>query len=257
MPYWAVPDYAALLEDVQAACEQGARTALQLRERMAREIKPDGSIVTEADRAVEHDIRAVLDRIAPNVPVWGEEHGYQPPTEAGLWMIDPVDGTSNFAFGQPLWGVTASFFHQGRIRLGVIVAPQLGWSLSAVEGQGAFLNGVRLPDVKPGPIQPFELVGHGNLDVPIKRSYPGKPRHIGSFVVEAAIYLQGGMRALVTNGVRLYDAGAGIVMAREIGADLRNLDGTEFDESQWTRDVKCAPFGFFPPDSEWPFAQSQ
>lgn len=246
-----------MLEDVLAACENGAQTALQMRSAMGREIKKDGSIVTEADKAVERDIRAVLSRIAPGAPIWGEEGGFQPPSEHGLWMVDPIDGTSNFAFGQPLWGVTVSLFHQGRIQLGAIVVPELDWSLAAVEAQGCYLNGARLSPISSGKIEPFELVGYGNLDFPQRGNYPGKARHIGAFVVEAALFLQGGLRCLITNGVRLYDAGAGIVMAREVGADVRCLDGTDFNESAWTRDAKCDPFGFFPTGSIWPFDQSQ
>lgn len=251
-----MPDYAALLGDIETACRKGAEKALQMRPTMRTETKKDGSIVTEADRALESDIRAVLAKIDPGTPVWGEEQGYEPPSERGLWMIDPVDGTSNFAFGQPLWGVTAAYFHDKKIRLGVIVVPELGWTFTAVDGQGAFLNGIRLPNIRPGTIEPYELVGLGNLDLPGFNKLPGKPRHIGAFVVEAGIFLRGGMRALVTNGVRMYDAAAGIVMAREIGAEVRELDGSQWQDEKWTRDVRCRTFGFFPPDSNWPF-QSQ
>ena len=52
MPYWVVPDYAALLEGIEAACQRGAARALEMRATMANEIKPDGSIVTDADREV-------------------------------------------------------------------------------------------------------------------------------------------------------------------------------------------------------------
>ena len=58
------------------------------------------------------------------------------------------------------------------------------------------------------------------------------------------------------HGVRFYDAAAGIVMAREIGAEVREMDGSQWRDDEWTRDVRCRTFGFFPPQSEWPF-QSQ
>lgn len=255
MPYWVVPDLAALTADLERACQAGAKKALDMRATNAVEVKKDGSIVTAADRALERDLRELFARITPDTPVWGEEEGYEPPNEHGLWMVDPVDGTSNYAYGQPLWGTTAALFHQGKVRLGVIVIPELGWSLTGIDGQGAYCNGVRLTNARPGKIEPHELVGVGNLDHD-HDGYPGKLRHLGSFVVEAGIFLRGGMRALITNGVRFYDAAAGIVMAREVGAEIREMDGSQWRDDEWTRDVRCRTFGFFPPQSEWPF-QSQ
>lgn len=223
---------------------------------MKWEVKPDGSIVTEVDRAVEQDLRETIARVTPGAAVWGEEFGYEPPNENGFWMLDPIDGTSNFTFGQPLWGVTASFFYEGAIQIGVIRLPDLDWTLTAQVGRGAHLDGVRLPDLPPGEIRPIDLVGQGDETAAARHNYPGKVRHLGAFVVEAAFFLTGRLRALVTDKVCLYDAAAGIVMAREVGADVRALDGSEWHESLWTNPGRCQPFGFFPPGSGWPF-QSQ
>ena len=256
MPYWVVPNYAALLEGIEAACQRGAARALEMRATMANEIKPDGSIVTDADREVETILRDAITELTPGAAVWGEEHGYEAPNEKGFWMIDPIDGTSNFRFGKPMWGVTAALFHEGALQLGVICLPELGWNLTGLRDGGAYINDRRLPLVPGGEIQPFELIGHGDVNAPRKFGYPGKVRHIGSFVVESALFVTGGLRALVTDKVCLYDAAAGIVMAREVGAEVRELTGPDFVESEWTRTETCRPFGFFPPSSGWPF-QSQ
>lgn len=256
MPYWAVPDYAALLEGLIAACKAGGERALQIRPGMKVETKPDGSIVTDADMAVEADVRDWIAIATPGAAVWGEEFGYEPPNENGFWMIDPVDGTSNFAFGQPLWGVTAAYYHDGALQVGVIRLPELDWTIAATRGGGATINGKTLSPVRCGPIQRFELVGYGDETAASKHGYPGKVRHIGSYVVEAALFATGGLRALVSDKVCLYDAAAGITIARELGAEVRELDGSKFTESEWTRPVICRPFGLFPPDSGWPF-QSQ
>ena len=85
------------------------------------------------------------------------------------------------------------------------------------------------------------------------RRYPGKVRHVGAFVVEAGMFATGGLRVLLTNGVRLYDAAAGIVIARELGAEIREMDGSDWDETEWTKPDRCRTFGFFPPGSGWPF----
>jgi myo-inositol-1(or 4)-monophosphatase len=251
-----VPDYAELLGQITEACHAAGHKAQGMRPGLKWETKPDGSIVTEADRAVERDLRDVITQITPGAAVWGEEFGYDEPNDEGFWMLDPIDGTSNFTFGQPLWGVTAAYMHQEAIQFGVIRIPDLDWTLTGMRGHGAHLNGSLLHPLEPGPIRPIDLVGQGDETAAAKHGYPGKVRHIGAFVFETALFLQGGLRALVTDKVCLYDAAAGIVMAREVGAEVRALDGGIWDENPWARPGRCAPFGFFPPGSGWPF-QSQ
>lgn len=251
-----MPDYCALLGEIETACTKAGRKALEMQPQIDREIKPDGSIVTDADRVVERDLRETIEKLTPGAAVWGEEFGYSAPTSAGFWTIDPVDGTSNYAFGQPLWGVTAAYYHEGSLRLGVISLPSMGWTLTAARGSGAFLNGKRLEAVKPGAIMAYDLVGFGDVLMADRYGYPGKVRHHGSFVVEAALFVTGGLRALVTDRVCLYDAAAGVVLAREVGAEVRELDGSVWDESLWTKPSTCRPFGFFPAESGWNF-QSQ
>lgn len=251
-----MPDLPSLLAGLESACVQAAQLALKEKLRAERSIKPDGSIVTTMDLAAEDLIRQQIKAMGSRAAVWGEEHGYEAPNEHGLWLIDPIDGTSNYAFGQPLWGVTLAYFFDGKIRAGCICVPELGWTFSSYEGGGVSLNGSPMKPVSCGRLQPHELVGYGNFEMDGIPPHPGKPRHVGSFVVEAGLFLTGGLRVLLTNGVRLYDAAAGILMARELGAEVREIGGQAFDESLWTIPAKCPRFGFFPKDSAWPF-QSQ
>ncbi|MEX2243421.1 MAG: inositol monophosphatase family protein [Fimbriimonadaceae bacterium] len=252
-----MPDYSALLGDLESTCKRAAQLALEMRPSMDREIKPDGSIVTTADKACEIYIRGRIATAMPGAPVWGEEFGFEEPSEQGLWLVDPIDGTSNFAFGQPLWGVTAAYVQDGAIQLGAICVPELDWSFAAMRGKGAFLNGARMEVLAPGAIEPYELVGYGDAKMASGHGFPGKFRHIGAFVVEAGAFATGGLRALLTNGVRMYDAAAGVVLAREVGAEVKELDGSDWRDADWTKPIRCRTFGFFPQGSNWPFSQSQ
>ena len=213
------------------------------------EMKLDGSVVTETDRAIEVYFREQLPKIVPGAAIWGEEYGFDEPTEEGLWVIDPIDGTSNFAFGIPLWGITAALFQNGEMQIGVMSLPCQGITVAAAKGHGAWENGVQLPKFRPGKIEPMELIGIADSSEAFTYPYPGKMRHFGSFVVESVFFCTGRLRMMTTDGVKLYDCGTGVLAARELGAEIVHHDGRPMHESEWTKPTPMEPFVFLPPDS--------
>lgn len=104
------------------------------------ERKADGSPVTEADRAVERELRAGLWATRPGDAVVGEEYGTAPGGER-RWFLDPIDGTRNFVRGIPVWGTLIGLEAEGVMRVGVVSAPALGRRWWAVRGGGAFTSG--------------------------------------------------------------------------------------------------------------------
>jgi histidinol-phosphatase len=107
------------------------------------ETKPDLTPVTEADRTVEKELRALLDEARPGDAVLGEEQGS---TGAGSrrWIVDPIDGTRNYARGVPVWATLIALEESGSVRLGVASAPALGRRWWAERGEGAFADGDRI-----------------------------------------------------------------------------------------------------------------
>ena len=95
--------------------------------------------VTEADRAVEVQLKAELAEAFPEDGFWGEESGGA--TQSALWVADPIDGTSNFVAGLPFWGTSLAYVEEGQALLGFLVFPQLGLVYEAVKGDGATCNG--------------------------------------------------------------------------------------------------------------------
>ncbi|MES1228390.1 MAG: inositol monophosphatase family protein, partial [Armatimonadota bacterium] len=191
--------------------------------------------------------------LIPGAGIWGEEGTWIDPTDKGFWLIDPIDGTSNYAYNQHLWGVTVAYIFEGVITLGSIVMPNVDIALIAAKGQGCWLNGKRLPDIPEGRIEPFHLMGHGSTSQISKYEHIAKARHLGAFVAEAAYLCTQGLRAMTTNRVKLYDAAAGMLMVRELGGIVTYLDGQPFDESQWMKDVRTPPLYMGPRDSNFPF----
>ena len=107
------------------------------------ETKPDRTPVTEADRAVEAELRATLARERPGDAILGEEEG-----EVGSgprrWIVDPIDGTRNYSRGVPVWATLIALEVDGRVELGVVSAPALHRRWWAARGSGAYAGGDRV-----------------------------------------------------------------------------------------------------------------
>ena len=107
--------------------------------------KADNSEVTEIDRNTETAITSVLRDAFPQFGIYGEEHGTSGPTDAEfVWVIDPIDGTTNFVRGVPVWGSLIALVHNSVPILGVVSAPALSMRWWATAGEGAFFNGTRI-----------------------------------------------------------------------------------------------------------------
>jgi histidinol-phosphatase len=104
------------------------------------ETKPDRTPVTEADHAVERELRAIVARERPGDAILGEEEGA---TGAGSrrWIVDPIDGTRNYSRGIPVWATLIALEVDGNIALGVVSAPALHRRWWAERGGGAHAGG--------------------------------------------------------------------------------------------------------------------
>ena len=107
--------------------------------------KADNSEVTDIDRATEQAIVASLTSARPDYGIYGEEFGTSGPADAEYqWVIDPIDGTTNFVRGVPVWATLIALVHNGIPVLGVVSAPAMGFRWWATQGGGSFFNGTRI-----------------------------------------------------------------------------------------------------------------
>lgn len=125
-----------------AIAREVARAAADLlRGAHAADVRSKGNprdLVTEWDVRAEGVIRRELEARAPGVPILGEEGGQTGPAGTGQrWLVDPIDGTVNFAHGLPIWSVSIALEDAGAPIAGVVVAPALGWWFEAARGGGA------------------------------------------------------------------------------------------------------------------------
>ena len=102
--------------------------------------KPDLTPVTDADEAVEHELRNVLARERPGDDIFGEEQGGTVARSGRQWVIDPIDGTKNFVRGVPVWASLIALLQDGIPIVGVVSAPALNRRWWAAAGLGAHLS---------------------------------------------------------------------------------------------------------------------
>ena len=140
-----------MVERVIAAVKRVATQEIMPRFlKVAHQRKSDGSLFTEADLAAQEALSIALKDIHPG-PMVGEEMTEEQHVErwlagdAGLWCVDPIDGTSNFVYGLPYFAVSVALIQQGRSVLGVVYDPVADEVFYAERGRGAYLNGERLP----------------------------------------------------------------------------------------------------------------
>jgi fructose-1,6-bisphosphatase/inositol monophosphatase family enzyme len=159
--------------------------------------------------------------------------------DAPCWVIDPIDGTTNFVRDIPFWCVSVGAVHQGRPVLGAISVPPLGEMYWAQAGQGAWLQSGnreprRLKMVDASEVQQEDLIAcNTTVDRVLNFSrVPCRLRNFGSLACHLALLARGGLCANVAHFHNIYDIAAGVCLCLEAGAEARYIDG-----ETWTAQI--------------------
>lgn len=210
--------------------------------------KSDGSLLSEADIAAQNAFSQRLPEILA-APVLGEEMPttvqrqlWQHYAQSGLWVLDPIDGTTNFANGLPYFAVSVAFIKQGLPQMGVIYHPVSQELFFAQSGQGAYMNHTRLP-LRLSPTRLCDAVAgveikrlrSGNLSSRIHTLSPVRSiRSIGSSTLDWCHLAAGRYDVYVHGGQNLWDYAAGALIFTEAGGKLATLEGDTFWSGQHT-----------------------
>nr|VFJ46865.1 MAG: myo-inositol-1(or 4)-monophosphatase [Candidatus Kentron sp. FW]VFJ48912.1 MAG: myo-inositol-1(or 4)-monophosphatase [Candidatus Kentron sp. FW] len=203
--------------------------------------KDDGSLLTEADLAMNARLGKELARHWPDIGLLSEEAPsdqqrdlLQTPPPL-LWCMDPLDGTSNFSAGLPFFAVSLALIEKGRSVFGIVHDPIREESFIAVEGRGATCNGKPLT-LQPARI-PLErsvaLVNFRHLDTQLTlrllQSPPyGSQRNYGACALEWAWLAAGRGHIALHGGQQIWDMAAGSLIFTEAGGVCTTLDGEKF-----------------------------
>lgn len=221
--------------------------------KVAHHRKTDGSLFTEADLAAQEALAHRLPDIYPGTIV-GEEMTRQTQVEhwlagdAGVWCVDPIDGTSNFVNGLPYFAVSVALMRHGRTVLGVVYDPVADECFYAEAGRGAWLNGEALPIKEQAP----KLRG-GMASVDLKRlprrlaeALAGAPpyssqRNFGASTLEWCYTAAGRFDVYLHGGQKLWDYAAGSLILSEAGGHMATIGSDDFWSGDlWKRSVIAA-----------------
>ena len=215
------PDLALALRLADAA---DAISLPHFRSGLAIETKADLTPVTEADRAVEAELRRILADERPDDAILGEEQGAAG-TGSRRWILDPIDGTRNYARGIPVWGTLVALEENGVVDVGVVSAPALGHRWWAERGQGAFANGERIRVSAVSEVEEAVLSFSIDNEVPPLARRAWHARGLGDFWAHMLV-AEGAVDGAVDSiGVSEWDLAAVQVVVEEAGGRFSDFSG--------------------------------
>lgn len=194
---------------------------------MASDLKADGTLITACDRWSDVTIVNGLARLFPDEGVLSEEGQLRVPRTDAYWVVDPLDGTTNFSAGIPYWAISMARFEQGRPVLAILDVPPLRQRIVAIRGQGAWRNGKPLqpPSLQVHPAGCASLCSRsiGVLQKLPDRRFPGKIRLLGVASLNLVSVAMGQTVAALEATPKIWDLAAAWLVLTELGCPLRWL----------------------------------
>jgi myo-inositol-1(or 4)-monophosphatase len=234
-------DLKAMIEAAKTAGAGLEKRFGQLSELTIRSKSGPADMVSIADEEAEQTTRAILARARPSYAFLGEEGGAAGGTDdANQWIVDPLDGTTNFLFACPLWGVNVALAREGHVVAGVTYIPVLNELYVAEQGKGCWLNGQRIQ------VSPRRQLIESLLACGIP--FAGKPDHpvfaremallsadvagirrTGACAVDMAWVAAGRWDAYWERALNAWDMAPGIILVQEAGGLATGVDGDPLD----------------------------
>ncbi|MFI5623787.1 inositol monophosphatase family protein [Nocardioides sp. NPDC051685] len=214
--------------------------------------KGDRDPVTETDLAIERAMRNSLHRTTPEAGFLGEETGGS--TDGLAWVLDPIDGTANFTHGVPMTAVSLALLDHGEPIIGLIAVQAEGVRYAAMRGQGATRDGdpisasactqlrsamIALGDYATGPDAAERNQTRLRITA-VLAARAQRVRMLGSAAIDLAWVAAGKLDASVMLSNKPWDTAAGVLLAREAGARVTDLEGRTHDLAS-TATIAAAP----------------
>lgn len=227
------------LEQVATEAARAAGAILRTNFDQAKQLRfKEGihNIVTDSDLAAEQRIVDIIHDVFPDHAILAEESGAQQQASAYRWIVDPLDGTVNFAHGIPIFSISIAVEWHGTVVVGVVYHPLLDELFIARKGGGAYLNGrplrvstcAQLADAFlvtgfPYNIASFPEYREWHFPALVRRGIP--IRRLGSAALDLAYVAAGRFDGFWEVGLQPWDIAAGVLLVAEAGGRITSYDG--------------------------------
>jgi len=196
--------------------------------------KADRSLVTQADTSIERTLREAIEVAFPHDRILGEEEGGSHDPTGRVWILDPIDGTANYARGIPVWATLIALQVDGAGVLGVASAPLLGERYAAARGKGATMDGASIH------VSDISVIGDAQVlfqefDELTRQRYreaslglardAWRTRGFGDFWGHALV-ARGAAEVVLEPGLAIWDYAALEVIVEEAGGQVSTFDGS-------------------------------
>jgi myo-inositol-1(or 4)-monophosphatase len=230
--------FSAERELAASAARAGGKLLLEWRGRFSVRRKGVNDVVTEADHAAQDAIQQLIERRFPNDDFLGEESDARPRRSQRRWIVDPLDGTTNYVHGFPFFCTSVAFEADGKFVAGAVYDPVRNECFSAALGAGADCNGAPLLVSTVDDLDDALICAGFPADVrtnrePVEsfvrfseRSYA--VRRLGSAALGVAYVAAGRFDVFWSHRVSPWDVGASAVIVREAGGLVSHFDGRPY-----------------------------
>lgn len=231
-------DLAALVAEASAVLDAAAERFVAGHRADSAVRKAGNDFATEVDLAIERQIAEELPR-RTGIGVHGEEFGGPPIDSPWVWVLDPVDGTFNYAAGSPVAAILLGLLRNGQPVAGLTWMPFTDQRYTAVEGGSLHTNGVAQPSLSPGDLAEA-IVGVSSFNADWRGRFPGRYRLAvlenlsrvssrvrmqGATGVDLAYVADGILGGAISFGDHLWDHAAGVALVRAAGGIVTDLTG--------------------------------
>jgi myo-inositol-1(or 4)-monophosphatase len=220
---------------MEIAREAGGLLANYFERRVGFELKGEFDLVTEADRASENLAVERLRSHFPHHSIVAEEGANHNSSKEYCWYVDPLDGTTNFAHGFPVYNVTLALEQAGELVAGCIFDPTRQEMFAAERGAGAYLNNRRIRVSKVNKLEETLVATgfpsrrrHANLNIHFYYQlamFTHGVRRAGSAALDLAYVASGRLDAFWEFNLNPWDVAAGILLVREAGGTVSDMEG--------------------------------
>ncbi len=216
------------LKSIDDLINQVAKRQLKDFGQINSDLKPDGTLITECDRWSDKKIVEGLDKIAKGEGVLSEEGNKLIPNSSAYWVVDPLDGTTNFAAGIPYWAISIARFTNGSPETAFLEIPALQKRILAIRGKGVWLNAK--------PLKPEARFKKNSdcislcsrsikvLQMKPEQSFPGKIRLLGVSSLNMTSVAIGQTVAALEATPKIWDIAAAWLILEELNCLIKWLD---------------------------------